>query len=135
MPNVSLNSLLDNNISLNEDNNKNNFKKNKTLRMRIRINRNNQIVIDRYIQAPNDFDPFNDSFNNIFAGYKALEKNELQYLNNNNNFENLYNSYNMSKLNDLNIICDSDDEDANNDLKQFSNSYKQFLKLKRAQTK
>ena len=135
MPNLSLNSLLDNNISLNEDNNKNNVKKNKTLRMRIRINRNNQIVIDRYIQAPNDFDPFNDSFNNIFAGYKALEKNELQYLNNNNNFENLFNSYNMSKLNDLNIICDSDDEDANNDLKQFSNSYKQFLKLKRAQTK
>ena len=134
MPNLSLNSLLDNNISLNEDNNKNNAKKNKTLRMRIRINRNNQIVIDRYIQAPNDFDPFNDSFNNIFAGYKALEKSELQYLNN-NNFENLFNSYNMSKLNDLNIISDSDDEDANNDLKQFSNSYKQFLKLKRAQTK
>ena len=32
--------------------------------MRIRINRNNQIVIDRYIQKENDFDPFTDSYRN-----------------------------------------------------------------------
>ena len=134
IPDLSLNSLLDNDMNLNEENNKNNIKRNKKLRMRIRINRNNQIVIDRYIQTPNDFDPFNDSFNNIFNNYKGYEKNELQYLTN-NNFENLFNSYNMSKLNELNIICDSDDEDANYDLKQFSNSYKQFLKLKRSQSK
>ena len=137
LPDISLNSLLDNDISLNEDNNKTYIKRNKKLRMRIRINRNNQIVIDRYIQPLNqynDFDPFNDSFNNAFTNYNGYKNSQLQYLNN-NNFENLFNSYNISKLNDLNMICDSDDEDANNDLKQFSNSYKQFLKLKRSQSK
>ena len=137
LPDISLNSLLDNDISLNEDNNKAHLKRNKKLRMRIRINRNNQIVIDRYIQALNDyddFDPFNDSFNNVFTNYNGYKNSQLQYLNN-NNFENLFNSYNMNKLNDLNMICESDDEDANNDLKQFSNSYKQFLKLKRSQSK
>ena len=44
-------------------------------------------------------------------------------------------SWNLNKLNNLNILGDSDDDDANNDLKQFSNSYKQFLKSKRALVK
>lgn len=58
----------------------------------------------------------------------------MEYLNN-NNFEKLYKTYNLNKLNNLNILGDSDDDDANNDLKQFSNSYKQFLKSKRALVK
>jgi hypothetical protein len=136
-PNVSLNCLLDNNsINLNEDNyNENNinqkFNKKNSVRMRIRINRNNQIVIDRYIQNNNDFDPFNDSYNELFSNYRKLDMNELEYLTN-NNFEKLYNSFKLNKLNDLNIFYDSEDEDTSGDIKQFSNSYKQFLKAKRA---
>ena len=132
-PDVSLNCLLNNNsINLNEENyNENNNKKKNSVRMRIRINRNNQIVIDRYIQNNNDFDPFNDSYNEVFANYRKYDINELEYLTN-NNFEKLYNSFNLNKLNELNIFCDSEDEDTNGDIKQFSNSYKQFLKAKRA---
>ena len=135
-PNVSLNCLLDNNsINLNEDNyNENNinqkFNKKNSVRMRIRINRNNQIVIDRYIQNNNDFDPFNDSYNEVFSNYRKLDINELEYLTN-NNFEKLYNSFNLNKFNELNVFCDSEDEDTSGDIKQFSNSLKQFLKAKR----
>ena len=137
-PNVSLNCLKENDLSLkeendtNENNNKNN-KKNK-MRMRIRINRNSQIVIDRYIQNDNGFDPFADNYNDVFTNYRNYEINELEYLNN-NNFEKLYHSYNLNKLNNLNIFYESDDEDVNADIKQFSNSFKQFLKNKRAQIK
>ena len=128
-PDVSLNCLLNNNsINLNEENyNENNNKKKNSVRMRIRINRNNQIVIDRYIQNNNDFDPFNDSYNEVFANYRKYDINELEYLTN-NNFEKLYNSFNLNKLNELNIFCDSEDEDTNGDIKQFSNSYKQLIK-------
>ena len=139
-PNVSLNCLLDNNISLNEEENnmsnniiKANNKKN-NVRIRIRINRNNQIVIDRYIQHNNDFDPFDDGYNNIFDIYKNYEVNELEYLNN-NIFEKLYKSYNLNKFNNLSLLGDSEDEDIIGDVKQFSNSYKQFLKAKRSQAK
>ena len=137
-PNVSLNCLRENDLNLKEenDNNENSNKNNKKnkMRMRIRINRNNQIVIDRYIQKENDFDPFTDSYNDIFTNYRSYEVNQLGYLNS-NNFEKLYHSYNLNKMNNLNIFYDSDDEDANGDIKQFSNSYKQFLKNKRAQIK
>ena len=135
-PPVSFNSLVDNTISLNEENNINNKNqcKSSNVRMRIRIGRNNHIVIDRYIQDKNSFDPFDDSYNNIFSNYRSYEKSEMEYLNN-NNFEKLYKTYNLNKLNNLNILGDSDDDDANNDLKQFSNSYKQFLKSKRALVK
>ena len=138
-PNVSLNCLLDKNLSLDEENNdintniKMRSKKN-NVRIRIRINRNNKIVVDRYIQDNNDFEPFDDNYNNIFSNYKNYETNELEYLNN-NNFEKLYKSYNLNRLNNLNLLCDSEDEDIYGDLKQFSNSYRQFLKTKRAQAK
>ena len=134
-PNVSLDCLIDNNMNLIEENNNNKtIKKKNNVRMRIRINRNNKIVIDRYIQDKDVFDPFNDSYNNMFSLYKNYEQNELEYLNN-NNFEKLYKSYNLNKLNNINLLYDSEDEDTNGDLKQFSNSYKQFLKSKRAQAK
>ena len=134
-PNVSLNCLLDTNISLNEENSNNNkvIKKN-NMRIRIRINKNGKAVIDRYIQDNKSFDPFNDSFNNLFSHYSCYETDESEYLNN-NNFEKLYKSYNLNKLNNLNLLNDSDDDEVNGDLKQFSNSYKQFLKSKRAQAK
>ena len=39
-----------------------------------------------------DFDPFNDSYNEVFANYRKYDINELEYLTN-NNFEKLYNSF------------------------------------------
>ena len=136
-PNVSLNCLFDNNINLNEENDYKRHNKNNKVKMRIRINRNNKIVIDRYIQEIDDFSPFDDSFNNVFSGYKNYETSESEFLssNNNNHFEKFYKSYNLDKLNNLNLLNESDEEDTNGDVKQFSNSYKQFLKSKRSQAK
>ena len=118
-----------------ENNNYYNYINNKSnkLRVRIRINRNNKITIDRYIQKKNDLNPFHDSYNNSINEYKKYDNNSYNYLDN-KNFENLLYSYNLNKAKNLNLLYDSDDDsiDINNDLKQFSNSYKQFLKLKRS---
>ena len=132
-PLLSLNSLMNNNINLNEDDNNNYIiDKNNNLRVRIRINRINKIAIDRYIQKKNDYNPFHDSYNDVINEYKKYDNNSYNYLGN-KNFENLFDSYNLNKVKNLNILYDSDDEsiDINNDIKQFSNSYKQFLKLKK----
>ena len=136
-PDVSLNYLTNNNIiNLNEEKyNENNINqvhnKKNIVRMRIRIDRFNHIAIDRYIQNNNDLDPFNDSYNEVFNKYRKMDLNDMEYLTK-NNFEKLYNSFKLNKLNDLNIFYDSEDEDISGDIKQFSNSYKQFLKAKRA---
>ena len=137
IPALSLKTLLNkNNIKLNEEeNNKYNYinDKNNKLRVRIRVNRNNKITIDRYIEKNNDLNPFHDSYNNSINEYKKYDNNSYNYLDK-KNFENLLYSYNLNKAKNLNLLYDSDDDsiDMNNDLKQFSNSYKQFLKLKRA---
>ena len=133
-PLLSLNSLMNNNINLNEDDNNNYIiDKNNNLRVRIRINRINKIAIDRYIQKKNDYNPFHDSYNDVINEYKKYDNNSYNYLGN-KNFENLFDSYNLNKVKNLNILYDSDDDsiDVNNDLKHFSNSYKQFLKLKKS---
>ena len=136
-PLLSLDSLLNNNINLSEDDENNYIKnKNNNLRVRIRINRNNKITIDRYIQNKNDFNPFHDCYNDIINEYKKYDNNAYNYLDN-KNFEDLFNSYNLIKAKNLNILYDSDDDsidinNENNDLKHFSNSYKQFLKIKKA---
>ena len=136
-PDVSLNYLTNNNIiNLNEEKyNENNINqvhnKKNIVRMRIRIDRFNHIAIDRYIQNNNDLDPFNDSYNEVFNKYRKMDLNDMEYLTK-NNFEKLYNSFKLNKLNDLNLFYDSEDEDISGDIKQFSNSYKQFLKAKRA---
>ena len=136
-PDVSLNYLTNNNIiNLNEEKyNENNINqvhnKKNIVRMRIRIDRFNHIAIDRYIQNNNDLDPFNDSYNEVFNKYRKMDLNDMEYLTK-NNFEKLYNSFKLNKLNALNIFYDSEDEDISGDIKQFSNSYKQFLKAKRA---
>ena len=133
-PSLSLNSLLNKNISLNEDNNNDYvIDKKNNLRVRIRINRINKIAVDRYIQRKNDFNPFHDSYNDVINNYKKYDNDQYQYLGQ-KNFENLFNAYNLNFTKNLNLINDSDEDsiDANNDLKHFSNSYKQFLKLKKA---
>ena len=134
-PILSLNSLLNsNNISLNEDDINNYIKdKNNNLRVRIRVNRSNKITIDRYIQNDNDFNPFHDSYNDVINEYKKYDNDNCNYLDN-KNFDNLFYSYNLNKAKNLNILYDNEDDinDINNDIKYFSNSYKQFLKLKKA---
>ena len=133
-PILSLESLLNcNNMNLKEEDEYNYIKnKNNNLRVRIRINRNNKITIDRYIQNKNDFNPFHDCYNDVINEYKKYDNNAYNYLDN-KNFENLFNSYNLSKAKNLDILFESDDDsiDVNNDIKHFSNSYKQYLKLKK----
>ena len=134
-PILSLNSLLNsNNINLKEDEINNYIKdKNNNLRVRIRVNRSNKITIDRYIQNDNDFNPFHDSYNDVINEYKKYDNDNCNYLDN-KNFDNLFYSYNLNKAKNLNILYDNEDDinDINNDIKYFSNSYKQFLKLKKA---
>ena len=134
--NLSLNSLLNNNIiNLNEDDFNNVKNKNNKLRIRIRVNRNNKITVDRYIQNKNDFNPFHDSYNDIINEYKKYDNNPFNYLNT-RNFDNLFYSYNLDKTKNLNLLYDNDDDsnDINNDIKYFSNSYKQYLKMKKLQS-
>ena len=108
-------------------------------RIRIRVNRTNNITIDRYIQLKEgeDLNPFHDSFNKIINNYKKYNNSEF-YLNalEKKNFENLFNYYNINKVKDLQLD-ESDDDDSicfNDDLKEFSSSYKQFLQSKRSHT-
>ena len=131
-PDVTLDTLKNDVIGLDEENNDEQIpNKKNNLRMRIRLNRNNHIVIDRYIQNENIFNPFDDSYNDIFNNYKKYEINEMESLDN-NNFEKMYKLYNSNKMNNLNIFYDDEEDDTNDvDMNQFTNSYKNFLKLKR----
>ena len=110
--------------------------KNNKFRVRIRINRSNKISIDRYIELKDDFNPFHDSYNDIINNYKKYDNdgtavNTLEK----KNFENLLNCYNLNRVKNLPLVDSDDDSIAlNNDIKHFSNSYKQFLKAKRAHT-
>jgi len=130
-PTISLDNLKNENYKEKDNNYIQNI--NNNLRVRIRLNRINKVVIDRYIQNNNDFNPFNDSYNDIINDYKKYDNSAYNYLNH-NNFENLINSYNFNKTKNLNILYDSEDDsvDSLNDIKQFSNTYKQFLKSKRS---
>ena len=110
--------------------------KNNKFRVRIRINRSNKISVDRYIELKDDFNPFHDSYNDIINDYKKYD-NDGMVLNSleKKNFENLLNSYNLNRVKSLPLIESDDDSiTLNNDIKQFSNSYKQFLKAKRTHT-
>lgn len=127
-PPLSLSTLLTNKKSQ-----KNYLKEeNSSLRVRIRMNRNNKITVDRYIQTKNDFNPFHDSFNDIIYGYKKYD-NSCVIPSKNKNFENLLDNYNSKNTELLDIFDDTDEDsyEINNEVKTFSNNYKKFLKLKR----
>ena len=133
-PSLSLDLLKNNNNNNINDSYINN--KNNKYRVRIRLNRLNNIVVDRYIQVENDSNPFHDSFNKIINNYKRFNNNEFA-INalEKKNFDNLYSNYIFNKV--QNLPLDESEEDSmgfNNDMKQFSNSYKQFLKFKRTHT-
>ena len=104
-------------------------------RFRIRLNRINKIVLDRYCELKNDFNPFHDSFNKIINNYKKFHNCDYKYNElRKNNFENLLNCYNSNVIQSL-PLDESDDDSTtfNTDIEYFKNSYKQFLKLKRLQ--
>ena len=102
---------------------------------KIRVNRINKITVDRYVQNKNDFNPFHDSYNDIINEYKKYDNNLYNYLDN-KNFDNLFYSYNLNKIKNLNLLYDNDDDpnEINNDIKYFSNSYRQYLKMKKLQS-
>ena len=132
LPNLSLDTLK----NINDSENNYLKDKNNKFRIRIRINRNNKISVDRYIELKDDFNPFHDSYNALINDYKKYD-NDGMTLNplEKKNFENLLNSYNLNKVKNLPLEESDDDSIAlNNDIKHFSNSYKQFLKAKRAHT-
>ena len=108
--------------------------KNSKYRVRIRLNRANNITVDRYIEEKNDLNPFHDSFNKIINNYKKYTNKDCQYNHlKKNNFENLFNCYNLNYVKSLPLDeSDDDSTTTNNDAKQLSNSFKQFQKLKRA---
>ena len=137
MPDITLDILKDENNDENEETNYLNNKSNK-YRIRIRINRSNNITIDRYIQLKNDFHPFHDSFNQIINNYKKFS-NHGKYvmdITGGPSFNSLLDKYYLDNI-CKEILLDENDDDSllfKNDIKQFSNSYKQFLQLKRANT-
>ena len=103
-------------------------------RIRIRLNRSNNITVDRYIQLNNDLNPFHDSFNKIINNYKRFNNSECKINSiRNKSFENLLNDYNYNFVRNLSLEeSDGDSYNFNNDMKQFSSSYKQFIKSKKA---
>ena len=99
--------------SLKDDyNNKNNdvININNKYRIRIRLNRNKKISVDRYIQNRDSMDPFDDSYNENIINYGKynpnMTLNSLSY----NCFENLLKNYYQQKYKFLDYIIENDDD-------------------------
>ena len=99
--------------SLKDDyNNKNNdvININNKYRIRIRMNRNKKISVDRYIQNIDSMDPFDDSYNENIINYGKynpnMTLNSLSY----NCFENLLKNYYQQKYKFLDYIIENDDD-------------------------
>ena len=103
------------------------------LKLRIRFNRSNMIVVDRYIQNKKSFNPFNDSFNNEVLKLKNYDEDLVIDINKERNFVEFYNKYLKNCLDSYYLLSDSDNDLDNfqNQLKSFQSSHKQFLKQKR----
>ena len=96
----------------NDYNNKNNdvININNKYRIRIRLNRNKKISVDRYIQNKDSMDPFDDSYNENIINYGKynpnMTLNSLSY----NCFENLLKNYYQQKYKFLDYIIENDDD-------------------------
>ena len=116
-------------------NNKNNniININNKYRLRIRMNRNKKISVDRYIQSMNSMDPFDDSYNENIINYGKynpnLTLNSLSY----NCFENLLNNYYQQKYKFLDYIIEKDDD--YDSFFKSKKSNKRLLSKKRGLTK
>ena len=116
-------------------NNKNNniININNKYRLRIRMNRNKKISVDRYIQSMNSMDPFDDSYNENIINYGKynpnLTINSLSY----NCFENLLKNYYQQKYKFLDYIIEKDDD--YDSFFKSKKSNKRLLSKKRGLTK
>ena len=116
-------------------NNKNNniINLNNKYRLRIRMNRNKKISVDRYIQSMNSMDPFDDSYNENIINYGKynpnLTLNSLSY----NCFENLLKNYYQQKYKFLDYIIEKDDD--YDSFFKSKKSNKRLLSKKRGLTK
>ena len=116
-------------------NNKNNniININNKYRLRIRMNRNKKISVDRYIQNMNSMDPFDDSYNENIINYGKynpnLTINSLSY----NCFENLLKNYYQQKYKFLDYIIEKDDD--YDSFFKSKKSNKRLLSKKRGLTK
>ena len=116
-------------------NNKNNniININNKYRLRIRMNRNKKISVDRYIQSMNSMDPFDDSYNENIINYGKynpnLTLNSLSYY----CFENLLKNYYQQKYKFLDYIIEKDDD--YDSFFKSKKSNKRLLSKKRGLTK
>ena len=116
-------------------NNKNNniININNKYRLRIRMNRNKKISVDRYIQNIDSMDPFDDSYNENIINYGKynpnLTINSLSY----NCFENLLKNYYQQKYKFLDYIIEKDDD--YDSFFKSKKSNKRLLSKKRGLTK
>ena len=114
-------------------NNNNIININNKYRLRIRMNRNKKISVDRYIQSMNSMDPFDDSYNENIINYGKynpnLTLNSLSY----NCFENLLKNYYQQKYKFLDYIIEKDDD--YDSFFKSKKSNKRLLSKKRGLTK
>jgi hypothetical protein len=103
------------------------------LKLRIRYNRSNMIVVDRYIQNNKSFNPFNDSFNKEILKLKNYDEDLILDVNKERNFDNFYTKFLKKSIQNFYLFSDSDSDNDNfqNQLKNFQSSHKQFLRQKR----
>lgn len=101
------------------------------LKLRLRYNRANRIVIDRYIQNDNSMNPFDDSINKVINCYNSYGKDLTYCIDNKNYFGYYFDRYFKGYLGDFFFFSDSDDDNFDIDIKKFQNDHKSFLKNKR----
>jgi len=110
--------------------------KRRFLRYRLRMDQRGNIIVDRYIQSSNSFNPFDDDFNRLIVNEQANKPVQRLCLNEKsqqNDFSEHYVDYLKGVYNEYPDYSD-DDEEVNEDcieLRSFSNSYRQYLKNKR----
>lgn len=112
--------------------------KKKYLRYRLRLDQRGEIIVDRYIQSSNSFNPFDDDFNRLIIKEKVSSKSKsIQKTSQNDDekydFPEFYFDY-LKEVYDEYPDYSDDDEEVNEDsieLRSFSNSYRQYLKNKR----
>lgn len=108
----------------------------KYFKYRVRKNRIGKLVIDRYIQNSSSMSPFDDSFNDILLlETSQIRSNQLKESKLfKSNFEETYHSYLNQVYLDYPNFSDEDEEIDENapDVRYLSQTYKSYLKQKRA---
>jgi len=102
------------------------------IKHRIRYNRWDTLVIDRYIQNDSSFNPFDDYFNKSISKYKLYNEEFEIKRKGRKNFDSLYSDYLKNRYEGVSLSDeDSDGGTFNLQVKSFSSSFKHYLKHKR----